>query len=595
MTVIGAVSPPGGDLTEPVTTAHPALRPLLVDPRPRPRLRPALPGGVLDRVVLPRRRAIGAWHVRNGDPAGRTRRARIGGLLAEADRLGALAELVGAGALPGRERVVLLAGRLLREAVLQQSALSPHRRVLLAGADGRARRRGPATSSTAAPGVADRGVPAAPSRSSTSRRCCGPARRPAPATPWPRSPPPRHHAGRWRCCDGRRAGGRPLPGAGRLGRVEHTDVAELRGPLAVVRGVPGVGWDEFAQHPPRRRGAAPRPGARGRPRPGVVQVLEGTEGMDAKGTRVSRSPAPRCASRSAPAGWAGSATAAASRSTAARRCSARRRRRSRRAAQPDPARAAGRAGAHRGLGHRRADHPGARPEAAGLLGGRPAAPRARRPRSPRRPSAGGEPFSVVFAAMGLTHADAAVVRDALEERSAAGELVLLLNTADDPVIERILTPRIALTVAEHLAFALGPPRAGGHGRHDQLLRGAARGLGRPRRDPGAARLPRLPLQRPGLAVRALRADPRAAARLGHGAAGADHARPATSPTRCPTSPATSPRARWCCPPRRTPAASTRRWTRCRRCTGASSPCLPAAALDAHYRPRDDGGEQEDRR
>ncbi len=39
--------------------------------------------------------------------------------------------------------------------------------------------------------------------------------------------------------------------------------------------------------------------------------------------------------------------------------------------------------------------------------------------------------------MGLTHADAAAVRDDLEERPAAGELVLLLNTADDPVIERI--------------------------------------------------------------------------------------------------------------------------------------------------------------
>ena len=71
--------------------------------------------------------------------------------------------------------------------------------------------------------------------------------------------------------------------------------------------------------------------------------------------------------------------------------------------------------------------------------------------------------------MGLTHADAAAVRDALEDRSAAGELVLLLNTADDPVIERILTPRIALTVAEHLAFELRPARAGRHGRHDQLL------------------------------------------------------------------------------------------------------------------------------
>lgn len=67
----------------------------------------------------------------------------------------------------------------------------------------------------------------------------------------------------------------------------------------------------------------------------------------------------------------------------------------------------------------------------------------------------GASFRVVFAGMGLTHADAAFVRDALEERSAAGELVALLNTADDPVIERILTPRIALTIAEHFAFADG--------------------------------------------------------------------------------------------------------------------------------------------
>jgi V/A-type H+-transporting ATPase subunit B len=72
-------------------------------------------------------------------------------------------------------------------------------------------------------------------------------------------------------------------------------------------------------------------------------------------------------------------------------------------------------------------------------------------------TAGDEPFSVVFAAMGLTHADAEMVRSVLDERSAAGELLLLLNTADDPVIERILTPRVALTVAESIAFD--------HGRH----------------------------------------------------------------------------------------------------------------------------------
>ena len=65
--------------------------------------------------------------------------------------------------------------------------------------------------------------------------------------------------------------------------------------------------------------------------------------------------------------------------------------------------------------------------------------------------------------MGLTHADADLVRDTLEERSSSGELVLLLNTADDPVIERVLTPRLALTVAEHLAF--------GGGRHVLVVMG----------------------------------------------------------------------------------------------------------------------------
>jgi V/A-type H+-transporting ATPase subunit B len=70
-------------------------------------------------------------------------------------------------------------------------------------------------------------------------------------------------------------------------------------------------------------------------------------------------------------------------------------------------------------------------------------------------TAGSEPFCVVFAGMDLTHADAAFVRDALEERAAAGQLVLLLNTSDAPVLERILTPRIALTIAEDLAFTGG--------------------------------------------------------------------------------------------------------------------------------------------
>ena len=65
------------------------------------------------------------------------------------------------------------------------------------------------------------------------------------------------------------------------------------------------------------------------------------------------------------------------------------------------------------------------------------------------------PFAVVFAAVGITHADAAGVRDILEERAAAADLALFVNTVEDPLVERIVTPRIALTVAEHLAFELG--------------------------------------------------------------------------------------------------------------------------------------------
>jgi V/A-type H+-transporting ATPase subunit B len=64
-------------------------------------------------------------------------------------------------------------------------------------------------------------------------------------------------------------------------------------------------------------------------------------------------------------------------------------------------------------------------------------------------------FRVVFAGMGMTNADADLVRQGLHTRIRSGEASLFINAADDPVIERILTPRLALTVAEHLAFDLG--------------------------------------------------------------------------------------------------------------------------------------------
>ncbi|HZK06345.1 MAG TPA: V-type ATP synthase subunit B [Actinomycetaceae bacterium] len=242
--------------------------------------------------------------------------------------------------------------------------------------------------------------------------------------------------------------------AGRaLGRLSHRDVRELRGPLLMMGQVAGVGWDEFAEV-----------SAAGGTRHGLVlevagdgatlQILEGTAGMAPGGTEVLFSGRPLHIPVGT--GWLG------------RVCN--------------------------GLGEP-------------LDGGPPVTGPVERPvsgfamnpvhrESPQQPvltgisvidalttlvqgqklpifsvaglphltlatqiaaqaTSGGGNFRVVFAAMGLTHADIALVRDRLEERSAAGELVLLLNAADAPVIERILTPKIALTIAEHLAFEEG--------------------------------------------------------------------------------------------------------------------------------------------
>ncbi|MDH6447698.1 MULTISPECIES: V-type ATP synthase subunit B [unclassified Streptomyces] len=236
--------------------------------------------------------------------------------------------------------------------------------------------------------------------------------------------------------------------------VEYTSVRELRGPLAVVDKVEGVGWDEFVLLTPdsgaQRHGLVlevDRDTA-------VVQVLEGTAGLDPARLRAAFTGSPLRVPVGP--GWLG------------RVCN--------------------------GRGEPLDGGPPVLGATASAVGGRPVNPLRREPpaepvltgisavdalttlvRGQKLPvfsaaglphlelasqiaaqaTVGGEPFCVVFAAMGVTHADAGFVRNALEERSAAGELVLLLNTADDPVIERILTPRIALTVAEHLAFAEG--------------------------------------------------------------------------------------------------------------------------------------------
>ncbi|GAA3248030.1 V-type ATP synthase subunit B [Nonomuraea helvata] len=235
--------------------------------------------------------------------------------------------------------------------------------------------------------------------------------------------------------------------------VEHTSVGELRGPLIVVQGVRNVGWDEYATIVPesgeRRHGLVldvDRDLA-------VVQVLEGTGGLKAESTRVAFTGSPLRIPVGA--GWQG------------RVCN--------------------------GRGRPLDSGPPIFGDDSAPVTGFPMNPTMREP--PAEPvitgvsaidalttlvrgqkiaifaesglphlelaaqvaaqaHTGGAPFNVIFAAMGLTHADAAMVRDTLERRSSAAELTLLLNLADDPVIERLLTPRIALTVAEHLAFDL---------------------------------------------------------------------------------------------------------------------------------------------
>ncbi len=66
-----------------------------------------------------------------------------------------------------------------------------------------------------------------------------------------------------------------------------------------------------------------------------------------------------------------------------------------------------------------------------------------------------EEFSVVFAAMGITFEEANYFMSEFKRTAAIERSVLFVNLADDPAIERIATPRVALTAAEYLAFELG--------------------------------------------------------------------------------------------------------------------------------------------
>ncbi|MEI8406607.1 MULTISPECIES: V-type ATP synthase subunit A [unclassified Kribbella] len=125
VTVVGAVSPPGGDLTEPVTTATErfvsgvwSLDRDLAYARHYPAV--SWTASYSHEVA-----AAGAWYAGHDNQGWAARRARAMTMLAEAARLTELAEIVGTRTLPGRERMTILGGRLLRDAVLAQNALHP--------------------------------------------------------------------------------------------------------------------------------------------------------------------------------------------------------------------------------------------------------------------------------------------------------------------------------------------------------------------------------------------------------------------------------------------------------------------------------------
>jgi V/A-type H+/Na+-transporting ATPase subunit B len=235
--------------------------------------------------------------------------------------------------------------------------------------------------------------------------------------------------------------------------VEHTRVDSVRGPLVVVGDVAGVGWDEIAEIRL----------ASGEVRHGVVldvhddlavvQVFEGTDGVGTRGVRVAFTGSPLrvpvgdgwlgrvCNGRGEPLDGGPPVLGVQWREVAGDPINPWRRETPREPVLTGVSAIDGLATLVRG-----------QKLPIFSVGGLPHLELAAQIAAQAR--TGDDPFAVIFAAIGITHADAAEVGAALATRSS-GDLTVLLNTADDPLVERLVTPNIALTIAEHLAFEGG--------------------------------------------------------------------------------------------------------------------------------------------
>jgi V/A-type H+-transporting ATPase subunit B len=239
-------------------------------------------------------------------------------------------------------------------------------------------------------------------------------------------------------------------------RVAYSSLASIQGPLVLVEGVEGVGWDELAEitadSGPPRHGVV----LEVRGDVAVVQVFEGTGGLRLDDARVTFAGTPM----RAPVGeaWLGRVCnglgepldggppvfGVERREVAGRPINPARRETPRDMILTGVSAIDGLAALVRG-----------QKLPIFSVGGLPHLELAAQVAAQARAGGDDEPFAVVFGAMGITHADADMIRLELDARLASGDLALILNAAADPLVERIATPRIALTVAEHLAFDLG--------------------------------------------------------------------------------------------------------------------------------------------
>ena len=237
--------------------------------------------------------------------------------------------------------------------------------------------------------------------------------------------------------------------------VEHTRVDSVRGPLVVIGDVAGVGWDEIAEI--RLASGEVRHGVvlEVHDDLAVVQVFEGTDGIGTAGLRVAFTGSPLripvgdgwlgrvCNGRGEPLDGGPPVLGVEMREVAGDPINPWQRETPREPVLTGVSAIDGLATLVRG-----------QKLPIFSVGGLPHLELAAQIAAQAR--TGDEPFAVIFAAIGITHADAAEVGAALATRSS-GDLTVLLNTADDPLIERLVTPNIALTIAEHLAVEGGRP------------------------------------------------------------------------------------------------------------------------------------------